>query len=42
MLVMLAMLRRGNYPHARAQGDFDDVEEERRVLYAAFTGQKMN
>ncbi|MGL5405135.1 MAG: ATP-dependent helicase, partial [Acinetobacter sp.] len=21
------------YPHARAQGDFDDVEEERRVLY---------
>lgn len=25
------------YPHARAQGDFDDVEEERRVLYVALT-----
>ncbi|MEB3753049.1 ATP-dependent helicase [Acinetobacter sp. MD2(2019)] len=25
------------YPHARAQGDFDAVEEERRVLYVAFT-----
>ncbi|MCH7395554.1 ATP-dependent helicase [Acinetobacter dispersus] len=24
-------------PHARAQGDFDDVEEERRVLYVALT-----
>ena len=22
----------GNYPHARAQGDFDDVEEERRAV----------
>ncbi|WP_312208832.1 ATP-dependent helicase [Acinetobacter variabilis] len=27
----------GQYPHARAQGDFDDVEEERRVLYVALT-----
>ena len=25
------------YPHARAQGDFNDVEEERRVLYVALT-----
>ncbi|GEA67658.1 DNA helicase [Acinetobacter pittii] len=25
------------YPYARAQGDFDDVEEERRVLYVALT-----
>ena len=25
------------YPHVRAQGDFDDVEEERRVLYVALT-----
>lgn len=25
------------YPHARAQGDFDQVEEERRVLYVALT-----
>lgn len=25
------------YPHARAQGDFEDVEEERRVLYVALT-----
>ncbi len=25
------------YPHARAQGDFGDVEEERRVLYVALT-----
>ena len=25
------------YPHARAQGDFDEVEEERRVLYVALT-----
>ncbi|QXR07115.1 ATP-dependent helicase [Acinetobacter lwoffii] len=30
----------GNYPHARAQGDFDDVEEERRVLYVALTRAK--
>jgi len=27
----------GQYPHARAQEDFDDVEEERRVLYVALT-----
>lgn len=27
----------GHYPHARAQGDFKDVEEERRVLYVALT-----
>ncbi|ENW25749.1 hypothetical protein F925_01103 [Acinetobacter lwoffii NCTC 5866 = CIP 64.10 = NIPH 512] len=30
----------GNYPNARAQGDFDDVEEERRVLYVALTRAK--
>lgn len=27
----------GQYPHARAVGDFDEVEEERRVLYVALT-----
>src|SRR3990167_5481172 len=27
----------GQYPHARAQGDFNDVEEERRVFYVAMT-----
>ncbi|MBF7683730.1 ATP-dependent helicase [Acinetobacter sp. B5B] len=27
----------GFYPHARTQGDFDAVEEERRVLYVALT-----
>lgn len=27
----------GQFPHARSQGDFDDVEEERRVLYVALT-----
>ena len=27
----------GQFPNARAQGDFDDVEEERRVLYVALT-----
>ncbi|WOE31221.1 MULTISPECIES: ATP-dependent helicase [unclassified Acinetobacter] len=27
----------GQYPHLRAQGDFDAVEEERRVLYVALT-----
>ena len=27
----------GQYPHARAQGDFNEVEEERRVLYVALT-----
>ena len=30
----------GQYPHARAQGDFDEVEEERRVLYVALTRAK--
>ncbi|MFC3903071.1 DNA helicase-2 / ATP-dependent DNA helicase PcrA [Acinetobacter marinus] len=27
----------GQFPHARAQGQFDEVEEERRVLYVALT-----
>ena len=27
----------GQYPNSRAQGDFDEVEEERRVLYVALT-----
>lgn len=27
----------GQYPNARAQGNFDEVEEERRVLYVALT-----
>jgi DNA helicase-2/ATP-dependent DNA helicase PcrA len=30
----------GQYPHARAQGNFDEVEEERRVLYVALTRAK--
>ena len=30
----------GNFPHARSQGDFDEVEEERRVLYVALTRAK--
>ena len=30
------------YPYARAQGDFDEVEEERRVLYVALTRAEMN
>ena len=30
----------GQYPHARAQGDFAEVEEERRVLYVALTRAK--
>ena len=30
----------GQYPHARAQGDFDAVEEERRILYVALTRAK--
>ncbi|MCJ8161013.1 ATP-dependent helicase [Acinetobacter zhairhuonensis] len=30
----------GQYPNARAQGDFDEVEEERRVLYVALTRAK--
>ncbi len=30
----------GNYPHMRSLGDADAVEEERRVLYVAFTRAK--
>ncbi|MBJ8551526.1 ATP-dependent helicase [Acinetobacter bereziniae] len=33
----VANVSAGQYPHARAQGDFDEVEEERRVLYVALT-----
>ena len=33
----VANVTAGQYPHARAQGSFDDVEEERRVLYVALT-----
>lgn len=33
-------LSSGFFPHARAQGDFDAVEEERRVLYVALTRAK--
>ena len=33
----VANVTAGQYPHARAQGNFDDVEEERRVLYVALT-----
>ncbi|WP_353144397.1 ATP-dependent helicase [Acinetobacter pragensis] len=33
----VANVSAGQYPHARAQGNFDDVEEERRVLYVALT-----
>ncbi|MEN8368635.1 ATP-dependent helicase [Acinetobacter bereziniae] len=33
----VANVSEGQYPHARAQGDFDEVEEERRVLYVALT-----
>ncbi|QIO04942.1 ATP-dependent helicase [Acinetobacter shaoyimingii] len=33
----VANVSAGQYPHARAQGDFNDVEEERRVLYVALT-----
>ena len=33
----VANVSAGQYPNARAQGDFDDVEEERRVLYVALT-----
>ena len=33
----VANVSAGQYPHARAQGDFDQVEEERRVLYVAMT-----
>ncbi|TCM70758.1 DNA helicase-2/ATP-dependent DNA helicase PcrA [Acinetobacter calcoaceticus] len=30
-------LTAGQYPHARAQDSFDEIEEERRVLYVALT-----
>ncbi|KAA8732762.1 ATP-dependent helicase [Acinetobacter qingfengensis] len=30
----------GQFPHARSQGNFDEVEEERRVLYVALTRAK--
>jgi DNA helicase-2/ATP-dependent DNA helicase PcrA len=33
----VANVSAGQYPHARGQGDFDEVEEERRVLYVALT-----
>lgn len=33
----VANVTAGQYPHARAQGSFDDVEEERRLLYVALT-----
>lgn len=33
----VANVTAGQYPHARVQGDFDAVEEERRVLYVALT-----
>ena len=33
----VANVSAGQYPNARAQGDFDAVEEERRVLYVALT-----
>ncbi|MDQ9020489.1 ATP-dependent helicase [Acinetobacter sichuanensis] len=33
----VANVSAGQYPNARAQGDFDEVEEERRVLYVALT-----
>lgn len=33
----VANVSAGQYPHARAQGHFDEVEEERRVLYVALT-----
>ena len=33
----VANVSAGQYPHARAQGDFDQIEEERRVLYVALT-----
>lgn len=36
----VANVTAGQYPHARAHGDFDDVEEERRVLYVALTRAK--
>lgn len=33
----VANVSAGQYPHARAQGNFEEVEEERRVLYVALT-----
>jgi DNA helicase II / ATP-dependent DNA helicase PcrA len=36
----VANVTAGQFPHARAQGSFDDVEEERRVLYVALTRAK--
>lgn len=36
----VANVSAGQYPHARAQGNFDEVEEERRVLYVALTRAK--
>ncbi|WP_151801765.1 ATP-dependent helicase [Acinetobacter guillouiae] len=33
----VANVSAGQYPNARAQGNFDEVEEERRVLYVALT-----
>ena len=36
----VANVSAGQYPHARAQGNFDEVEEERRVLYVAMTRAK--
>ena len=36
----VANVSAGQYPHARVQGSFDDVEEERRVLYVALTRAK--
>jgi len=36
----VANVTAGQYPHARAQGNFDEVEEERRVLYVALTRAK--
>ena len=33
----VANVSAGQYPHAHAQGNFDEVEEERRVLYVALT-----
>ena len=36
----IAQASAGAFPHLRAQGKFDDVEEERRVLYVAMTRAK--
>ena len=40
--VLCATCLTNQYPYARAQGDFDEVEEERRVLYVALTRAEMN